>query len=194
MKDIKEIIAKNLVSLRKKYGFTQNQIAQKLNYSDNAVSRWERGELAPSIEVLQNISEIYGIEIETLFKENAKEFIEKDSKTQRINKLATILLIVSIIWCVVAVVYVYSNSILGLNLWRVFCWAVPISCLILLPFNENWGKYVYKFVILSVFVWTTLACVYLQFLQYNLWLVFIVGIPAQIALVVWAFIKPKTKK
>ena len=194
MKDIKEIIAKNLVSLRKKHGLTQNQIAQKLNYSDNAVSRWERGELAPSIEVLQNISEVYGIEIETLFKENAKEFIEKDTKTQRINKLATILLIVSIIWCVVAVVYVYSSSIWGLNLWRVFCWAVPVSCLVLLPFNENWGKYVYKFVILSVFVWTTLACVYLQFLQYNLWLVFIVGIPAQIALVVWAFIKPKTKK
>ena len=193
MKDVKQIIAKNLVDLRKKHGLTQNELAQKLNYSDNAVSRWERGELAPSVEVLQSISEVYGVEIDALLRENITNEIEKDSKTQRINKMATIILIVSIIWCVVALLYVYSYKIFHLNLWRAFCWAVPISCVVLLPFNDYWGKYIYKFVILSVFVWTTLTCIYLQFLVYNLWLIFIVGIPAQIALVIWAFIKPKTR-
>lgn len=193
MKDIKQIIAKNLVALRKKSGFTQNELAQKLNYSDNAVSRWERGELAPSVEVLQNIAEVYGVDIEVLVKENATEIIDKNAKNQNINKLATILLIVSIIWCVVSVIYIYSYKIFNFNMWNIFCWAVPVSCLILLAFNENWGKYTYKFVILSVFVWTTLACFYLQFLSYNLWLIFIIGIPAQIALVIWAYIKPKTK-
>ncbi len=194
MKDIKEIIANNLVSLRKKSGLTQNELAQKLNYSDNAVSRWERGELAPSIEVLQNISEVYNVEIVTLLKENAAEVANKDDKRQTINKLATMLLFVSIIWCVVAVAFIYGNKVFHKNLWTLFCWAVPVSCLALLGFNENWGKYVYKFVILSAFIWTTLACIYLQFLKFNLWLVFIVGIPAQIALVIWAFIKPKVKK
>ena len=193
MKDIKQVIAKNLVALRKKYGYTQNELAQKINYSDNAVSRWERGELAPSVEVLQSISEVYGIEIDFILRENAIEIFEKTNKSQRINKLATILLIVSIVWCLVSVTYIYSGMIFGKNLWLLFCWAVPLSCLILLAFNENWGKYVYKFVILSVFVWTTLACIYLQFLKYNLWLIFIVGIPAQLALVIWAFIKPKSK-
>lgn len=194
MKDIKQIIANNLVALRKKYGYTQNEIAKKINYSDNAVSRWERGELAPSIEVLQSISEVYSIEVDALLRENSLEELKKTNKNQRINKLATILLIISIVWCIVSVVYIYSDMIFGKNLWTLFCWAVPLSCLILLAFNENWGKYVYKFVILSVFVWTTLACFYLQYLKYNLWLVFIVGIPAQIALVIWAFIKPKSKK
>jgi len=194
MKDLKQIIAKNLTVLRKKSGMTQNELAQKLNYSDNAVSRWERGELAPSIEVLENIAEIYGIEPDMLLRENANGVVEKNEKKQMINKFATIILIVSIIWCMVAVAYIYSYKIFGINMWLLFCWAVPVSCLILLPFNDYWGKYVYKFVILSVLVWTTLACVYLQFLKYNLWLVFIVGIPAQIALVIWAFIKPKTKK
>ncbi len=193
MKDLKQIIAKNLIMLRKKSGMTQNELAQKLNYSDNAVSRWERGELAPSIEVIENIAEVYGIEPDMLLRENASGVVEKNEKKQKINKLATILLIVSIIWCTVAVAYIYSYKIFGINMWLLFCWAVPVSCLILLPFNDYWGKYVYKFVILSVLVWTTLACFYLQFLKYNLWLVFIVGIPAQIALVIWAFIKPKTK-
>ena len=193
MKDIKQIIAKNLIALRKKHGYTQNDLAKKINYSDNAISRWERGELAPSIEVLQSISEVYSVEIDALLREDSLFEIEKTNKTQRINKLATILLIISIVWCMVSVVYIYSKMILGKNLWTLFCWAVPLSCLILLAFNENWGKYVYKFVILSVFVWTTLACIYLQYLIYNLWLIFIVGIPAQIALVIWAFIKPKSK-
>ena len=35
MKDIREIIAKNLITLRKKHGFTQNELAKKLDYSDN---------------------------------------------------------------------------------------------------------------------------------------------------------------
>jgi len=194
MKDIKQVIAKNLITLRKKSGLTQNQLAQKLNYSDNAVSRWERGELAPSVEVLQNIGEIYGVGVDVLLKENATEVIDKNNKTQKINKLATILLIVSIIWCLVSVAYIYSYKIFNYNFWLLFCWAVPVSCLILLPFNDYWGKYIYKFVILSVFVWTTLACIFLQFLKYNLWLIFIVGIPAQIALVILAFLKPKTKE
>lgn len=193
MKDIKQIIAKNLINLRKRSGLTQNELAQRINYSDNAVSRWERGELAPSVEVLQSIAEVYDVEIDILLKENIDTIINKDSKKQMAHKLATILLFVSIIWCLVTVIYIYSYRIFNVNMWLLFCWAVPISCLILLPFNDYWGKYIYKFVILSVFVWTILACFYLQFLKYNLWLIFIVGIPAQIALVIWAFIKPKTK-
>ena len=104
------------------------------------------------------------------------------------------LLFVSLIWFIVTVIYVYAETILGLNLWTMFVWSVPVSCLILLPFNELWGRTVYKFVILSVFVWTALASFYLQLLKYNIWLVFIIGVPVQLALVIWAFIKPKKKK
>lgn len=193
MKDLKQVIAKNLVTLRKKSGMTQNELAQKLNYSDNAVSRWERGELSPSIEVLENIAEIYGVEPSILLKEEAHEIIDKNNKRQFANKLATIILMLSVVWCMVTVIYIYALNIFDKNLWILFCWAVPISCVIMLPFNDYWGRYVYKFVILSVLVWTSLACIYLQFLKYNLWLVFLVGVPAQIALVIWAFIKPKSK-
>lgn len=193
MKNLKQVIAKNLVALRKKSGMTQNELAQKLNYSDNAVSRWERGELAPSIEVIENIAEVYNVEPDILLREEACEVIKKDSKRQFVNKLATIILMLSVVWCMVTVAYIYALNIFNRNLWLLFCWAVPISCIIMLPFNEYWGKYVYKFVILSVLVWSLLACIYLQFLKYNLWLIFLVGIPAQIGLVIWAFIKPKSK-
>ncbi|MBE5739135.1 MAG: helix-turn-helix transcriptional regulator [Clostridiales bacterium] len=194
MSDIRQIIASNIASLRKKNNMTQNELAERLNYSDNAVSRWERGDVTPSIETLQQISEIFSVPLESFFKENVVVVLDNQEKYQRISKLSVMLLFVALIWFIVAVVFVYAQTILGINLWTMFVWSVPLSCLILLPFNELWGKTVYKFVLLSVFIWTTLASLYLQLLQYNIWLIFITGIPVQLALVIWAFIKPKKRK
>lgn len=194
MADIKEIVAKNIIALRKKHNMTQNELAEKLNYSDNAVSRWERGEVTPSIETLQQISETFSVPLESLFKDNVVVSLTNEERTQKIGKLSVMLLFVSLIWFIVSVIYVYAEAILGLNLWRIFVWSVPASCLVLLPFNKLWGRHIWKFVILSVFVWTTLVSIYLQLLKYNVWLIFIIGIPVQLALVIWAFIKPKKNK
>lgn len=191
MADIKNIIAHNIISLRKKHGMTQIELAEKLNYSDNAVSRWERGEVTPSIETLEQISDIFAVPIETLFKENVLEIVDKDTKTERVRKLSVLLLFVSLVWFVVSVIYVYAKTIMGYNLWTLFVWAFPISALMLLPFNNAWGKKIWMFVILSVLTWTLLISLYLQFLEHNIWLIFITGVPVQVALVIWAFIKPK---
>lgn len=47
MNDLRTVVAKNLVECRKAAGFTQLQLAEKLNYSDKAVSKWERGKVCP---------------------------------------------------------------------------------------------------------------------------------------------------
>ena len=52
MNDIKSIIAKNISELRVSSGMTQLMLAEKLNYSDKAVSKWERGESAPDVLIL----------------------------------------------------------------------------------------------------------------------------------------------
>ena len=192
MDDIKEIIADNLIKLRKKNNLTQGEMAEKLNYSDNAVSRWERGDVTPSVETLEQISKIFNIPIVSLFEKNIVENVNKNSKKQLINKLAIVLIFTSLAWFVATVGYVYAEMFFNFNFWQIFAWAVPTSCLILYPFNKVWGKYIWKFVILSVFVWTTLACIYLQLLSYNLWLVFIIGVPVQAGLAIWAFLKPKS--
>ena len=43
MENIKENIKENLIMLRKSKKLTQKQLAEKFNYSDKAVSRWENG-------------------------------------------------------------------------------------------------------------------------------------------------------
>ena len=191
MSDIKDIVAKNIIDLRKKNGLTQTELAEKLNYSDNAVSRWERGEVTPSIETLDQMSKIFNVPLSSLIEDNAKAISTTRDKKQILNKLAVTLIFFSLVWLIATIVFVYGKILFNTNLWTIFVWAVPASCLVLLPFNEYWGKYIYKFVILSVFEWSVLACIYLQFLQYNMWLTFIIGIPIQVALCIWAFIKPK---
>ena len=66
MEDIKAIIAENIVTLRKAGGMTQIELAEKLNYSDKAVSKWERGESVPDISVLKAIADLFGVTVDYL--------------------------------------------------------------------------------------------------------------------------------
>lgn len=194
MEDIKQIISNNLISLRKERGLTQNELAEKLAYSDNMVSRWERGEITPSIETLQKISEFYGVSLTSILQSNATEEEKKDTKVQDIKKFSIVLLMVTTLWLVITVAFVLAESVKHINMWKIFVLGVPLSCAIMLLFNGSWNKYIYRFVVLTVLVWSFLAFVYLQFLEYNIFFVFLIGIPLEIALVIWAFIKPKRTK
>ena len=58
MKDVRQIIAENLIELRKVNKLTQLELAEKLNYSDKAISKWERGESLPDVEILCQIADL----------------------------------------------------------------------------------------------------------------------------------------
>lgn len=194
MKDIKQTIAENLISLRKKHKLTQNELAEKLNYSDNTISRWEKAEITPSVETLVQISEVYGIPVEALLKENVVKKVEENTKAQKLKKLTIILLCVSLVWFAAIIVFFYFETFLNKNFWQLFVWAVPLSCIILLAFNRYVNNRAYSFVFASVCIWSTLASIYLQFLEYNMFLVFLIGIPAQVALSIYTYVRPKKKK
>ena len=71
--DTNQIFAKNIIYLRTKNNMTQLELAEKLNYSDKAVSRWERAEAIPDAKVLIDMSEIFGVSIDNLLKKEIKE-------------------------------------------------------------------------------------------------------------------------
>jgi transcriptional regulator with XRE-family HTH domain len=196
MEDIKQIIAKNLVALRKKNNLTQNELAEKLNYSDNAISRWEHAEVTPSIETLEQIANVYGVPLRTIIENNAVREAEMSDRRQLVNKLAIVLISASLVWLLATVVFVCAQLIWDYTFWQIFVWSMPIISLVMLPFYRYWGRHIYKFVILTVFVWTLLAAIFLQFYYITpwLWLIFIVGVPIEIALSIWAFVKPKPAK
>ena len=196
MKNIKETIANNITELRKKNNLTQNDLAKKLNYSDNTISRWEHAEITPSVENLQAIAEIFSIDIGDLFKENVTKTITKNNKNIFINKLTTTLISVSTVWLVALLFFIYTTTFLNANYWTAFIWALPISCFLLLTFNRYWKNKIFRFIVSTVLIWTLLLSIYLQLLQlsYNIFLIFLVGIPIQIALSLHTFLKKNEKE
>jgi len=67
MKFSEEYFAENLVSFRKRNGFSQKDIAEKLNCSEKTVSKWECGNAVPAIDTLFAIASIFHTNIEGLF-------------------------------------------------------------------------------------------------------------------------------
>ena len=68
--DIKMNLAEKLISLRKKQGLTQLELAEKLDVSRQAVSRWEAGDAMPGIDNLKLLSELYEVSIDFLLNDN----------------------------------------------------------------------------------------------------------------------------
>lgn len=70
MEQLRAIIASNISRLRLNAGFTQQELAGMLNYTDKAVSKWERGESVPDISVLARIAEIFGVTVDYLITDH----------------------------------------------------------------------------------------------------------------------------
>ena len=61
-------IGSNIAAYRKQAGLTQAGLAEKLNYSDKAVSKWERGDSDPSTSNLLALAKLFGVSAEELLK------------------------------------------------------------------------------------------------------------------------------
>lgn len=195
MENINIIIGNNIRELRKINQMTQTDLAEKLNYSNKAVSRWESGEVIPDVQTLNKICQLFEIPISNIFEEKLQtEKVKKEYKFRMGNKMAITLLAIMLVWLIATVIYVYSKITFNDNFWQVFLWAVPISCIVGIVFNSIWGRKFLNFVLISILVWSTLACLFVQFIQYNMWLIFIVGIPVQISIVLWSNIHRHPKK
>ncbi len=64
---------KNLRKYRKKVGFTQEELAEKLNISRQAVTKWETGSSYPEIDKLLELSELLKVSLESLLKDKEEE-------------------------------------------------------------------------------------------------------------------------
>lgn len=62
-------MGKLILKLRKEKGMTQKDLAAKLQITDNAVSKWERGKGCPDISILPELSEILGISVDELLSD-----------------------------------------------------------------------------------------------------------------------------
>lgn len=191
MNDIKDNIAKNISMLRTERNMTQPELAKRLNYSDKSVSKWENGISTPPIDVLKEIADIFEVTLDDLVRDPEAGEYDRiyTAKENKPNKIVITLLAIILVWLIVIVMYVYGSVLADENYWQLFVYAVPVSAVVALVFNCLWGKRSYTFILVSVIIWSALASLYISFLEYNPWMIFIVGVPVQIATVLWSQLK-----
>ncbi len=206
MQDLKQIVARNMMELRRKNQMTQMELAEKLNYTDKAVSKWERGESLPDIAVLKTIADLFGVTIdylvspvhenvepEHIWLESPEEISEKEKcKRRRFLSHAYISCVsVLLVWLLATLVFVIIELAhpSGEQHWLAFLYAVPCSCVVWLVFNAIWFNRGRNFLIISLLMWSTLASIHISFMVFGIpqvWLIYILGAPGQAILLVWS--------
>ena len=197
--DIKENLAVNLVACRKNAKLTQAELAEKINYSDKAVSKWERGEAVPDLLVLKQLADFFGTTIDALIsppREKHKNLLlQLPKKRTIISASATVL-----VWLIAVACYVFLGMIFPsvTESWLAFIYAVPVTFVVLISLTAVWGKSIPNLVFSSLLVWTIILSIFLTINIFapsqNLWMMFLIGIPVQILLILGFTYKKKFKK
>ena len=193
MKTIKEILVENLINLRKSHKLTQLELSEKVGYSDKAISRWEHGEVLPDVTTLERLAEIYGVSFTSLFEENLNIQKEKNRNSQSTNKILISLLSIFSVWVMIIICYIVFKLTIKESIWELFVVGVPLSFLLATIFTSVWSKKRYAFLCGSFLLWTILATIFFTLLKYNLWMVFILGAPVQVILILCMGFKSSKK-
>lgn len=187
-------IGANIVFYRKRMGLTQAGLAEKLNYSDKAVSKWERGESMPDVVTLVQLSELFGVSVNDLLFASGGEkpaekqvTVEKTAKRKAdkgvIRKLSSIL-----VWFVALLVFVVLASLNLPKSWVSFIYAIPVNAIVLLCLRSAWRDFRWNQLLISVIVWGCIMSLYVTLLVFahaNAWRLFLLGIPGQAAVCLW---------
>ena len=206
--DVKIIFAQNLAQLRKQAKLTQIEFAEKINYSDKAVSKWERGESIPDVAVLKNIANFFGVTVDFLITERpANAPIEEKTNYVKAVNNKNRFFIAAITLCAVLVcsviVFVALQSAYPDDFWTNFqtciIFPLPIYSILLIIFTSLWSKKkVWKIFSVSLLVWSVLLvafCIAFIATANAYWLVFAIGVPAQIIILMsYGIIQNPVKK
>lgn len=192
--DIKENLAQNLIRYRKSLDLTQAELADKLNYSDKAVSKWERGESFPDLYVLKQIADFYEVTIDTLISEPKEPRSLSAQPFVRTKQVIISLCTIGLVWLVAICCYAFIHIIFPsfVHPWLFFIYALPVSSIVLLVLNAVWKRRILTAISISILIWTMILAIYLSFLfclsspPSTLWEVFLIGIPLQLLVIFWS--------
>lgn len=167
MDEIKETISKNLVQLRTQARLTQLQLAERLNYSDKAVSKWERGEAIPDIRVLSQLAAIYNITVDDIINPSAHEAVKPKMNTVKKRVLIT-LLSVGLVWFVATAFFTIFFLIPSTETraYLAFVCAPLAMSIVLMVFSAKWGNWITNTLASSLIVWTGVMIFHIFVLEF----------------------------
>lgn len=194
MENIKFIIAKNISELRISNSMTQLELAEKLHYSDKAVSKWERGDSMPEISTLVAIANLFGVTLDYLVSEKHssadKSALSVYDNRKKTNRTIITAISILLVWFIALVVYVFIDIISSDIHWHwvTFLYSVPAALIVWLVFNSIWFNTRLNYLIISLLVWSVIACIHITFLIFkiNIWQIYALGVPGQLVILLWS--------
>lgn len=210
---LKKRIGANIVSYRKRAGLTQAGLAEKLNYSDKAVSKWERGESTPDVLTLIQLAELFGVTVNDLV-EDPNKLPEELGTVERVmgraaekalkrkaDKRVILMLSSLLVWFVALLCFVIFTIFEIPKSWIAFLYAIPADAIVMLSLRSAWKDFRWNRTLISIIMWGGLGCLFASLLTFlrvelasRLWLMFLLCIPGQIAILLWFKIYRKPKK
>ena len=192
MEDLKDVIAKNLVELRTNAKLTQLQLAEMLNYSDKAVSKWERGEAIPDIRVLTKIAEIYGVTLDDIVKEENLTAPVQPRKHITGKHIFITALAAVLVWFIATGVFTIFYFIDPTEefAYLVFVVAPLPTAIVLLVFSTLWGNRLTNAVSSSLSVWSC-AIIFHVFVEtfapefIKIYFIYIVAAVLELLVILW---------
>ena len=197
---LKSTLGKNIGAHRKRQGLTQAGLAEKLNYSDKAVSKWERGESIPDVLTLMQLSELFDVTVDDLLQdpnrlpeqtspmvERMEKAVEKHLK-RKADKLSILGLSSLLVWSVALLLFVIISSLGIEKSWLAFIYAIPANAIVLLSLLSAWRDFRWNKTLVSVILWGSLLSLYVSLLlfpNFNMWKLFLLGVPGQMAIYFW---------
>ncbi len=175
------VVASNIARYRKYNNLTQLALAEKLNYSDKAVAKWESGESLPEAFVLYQIASIFGITINDLLSERKRVKLPS-------SKIKSILIPIfanCILWLVALISFIILRELFNevIRTWLPFIVAIPLTFILFLIFACVYKNVTVQFISITGIIWTTILNLHvflISILQMASYLYFI-GIPIQVA-------------
>ena len=190
----------NIASYRKRLGLTQLGLAEKLNYSDKAVSKWERGESMPDVLTLVQLAELFEVSVDELLidptalpettgkVEKAMERVVEKTLKRKADKHAILGLASLLVWFVALLLFVVISSLDIPKSWIAFVYAIPADAIVMLSLRSAWRDFRWNQILVSAIVWGGLLSIYMTlylFFGLNIWKIFLLGIPGQLAIFLW---------
>ena len=198
MDEKKLIIAQNISALRKANHLTQAELAERLNYSDKAVSKWERGESVPDVLLLSEISEMFGVTLDYFLHTHSpdEKIPEPEEGKRRLHTAITLTSCIAPYFVVILLYFIFDISA-GSSawLWKLFITPLPVVAIILVIFSALWSRRIPLFLSISLLLWSIILTVFVFVMNVRAaWMMFVLGIPLQAVICLWFFLFKKKKK
>ncbi len=178
--ELKKNVAQNIFFLRTANGMTQSELGERLNYSDKAISKWERAEGLPDAFVLKRLSELFNVSVDYLLSEHTEQDRHVDTapirNTKRLISHTVALGIIAVSVLLTVILYLTLNEIY----WQIFIYALPVIFTSQLVFSAVWHHIRALCLCVSLLMWSLILTVYIALLWQNNWQLFLIGIPAQL--------------